>query len=481
MIMANGERILPSKSKAKELLWKAGNLQWKLDKNQLGIRQFIHEKDNTYPIVISASRRLGKSYTLLVISMEECLRNPNYMVNYVAPTSAMLRNILFPMIEEILQDCPQKLRPLVSVNQNSIKFKNGSEIKLAGTDNKRADKLRGRASHLCIVDEAGFCNDLQYVVDSILSPTTLTTNGKTVLISTPPISMDHPYIGFTKKAEFTDRFMLRTIYDNPRLTEKQIQIQADQVGGRDSNQFRREFMCELIQSVDDVVIPEFNKELQKSIVRDTPLPAFYDAYVGMDIGGKDFTGLVFAYYDFQEAKIVILDELLLKGSITSDEIALKTKIKEADNFRLPGHGSKAPFLRVSDNNNVILLQDLQSKHGLYFMPTAKDDRIAAINNLRLMIKDKMLIISPKCKNLIFQLENATWRKSSKDSFSRSSTHGHWDLLSALIYLCRNIQLSKNPTPSTEPGFNQFRSNTYDNSSQFETGLKQIFKIKPRRF
>jgi len=473
----NGKRVLPTKKKAKEMLWKMGNLQWKYDSTQIELRNFVLNNNNSQVFVFECSRRLGKSRTMLTLAIEECLKTPNYKVNYVAPTAAMLKNFLFPMAEEILEDCPQPIRPLISLNQSTIKFKNGSEIKLSGTDNKRADKLRGRASHLCIVDEAAFCTDLSYVVDSILQPTTLTTGGKIVLVSTPPVSMDHPFIEYVKKAKFFKRHILKTIYDNPRLTPEQIKSAADSAGGIDSNQFRREYLCQHLASTENVVVPEFTKEKQREIVKEIAMPEFFDGYVAMDVGGTDFTGLLFAVYDFQNAKIYIIDELLLKEGVTSDEIALKLKIKEQTSFQIGGGASKPPYLRMADNNNVILLNDLNVKHGLNFIPTTKDEKLAALNNMRLMIKDSMIIIHPRCTNLIFQLENATWKGNSK-TFTRSKEHGHWDLLDALYILCRNIQLNRNPTPQNSLGYNQYQNTTktIPDPHSLDEQVRNIFKI-----
>lgn len=478
-----GKPVLPSKKKAKEMLWKMGNLQWKYDSTQLELRNFILSNDNSQVFVFECSRRLGKSRTMLTLAIEESLKTPNYKVNYVAPTAAMLKNFLFPMAEEILEDCPEAIRPLISLNQSTIKFKNGSEIKLSGTDNKRADKLRGRASNLCIVDEAGFCDDLSYVVDSILLPTTLTTNGKIVMVSTPPVSLDHPFIDYVKKAKFHKRHILKTIYDNPRLTQQQIQNAADAAGGIDSNQFRREYLCHHIASSENVVVPEFTKEKQKEVVKEIAYPAYFDGYVTMDIGGTDFTAILFAIYDFQNAKIHIVDELLLKGAVTSDEIALKVMNKERSVFVIGGGVYKAPYLRISDNNNVILLNDLNIKHGLNFIPTNKDEKIAALNNMRLMIKDGMIIIHPRCTNLIFQLENATWKGTGNKTYSRSKEHGHFDLIDALSILCRNIQISRNPAPNGEITYNQYQNiaKQPESLNTVDSWAKSIFKIKPRRF
>jgi hypothetical protein len=61
-----------------------------------------------------------------------------------------------------------KYRP----NENKIIFgNNGSEIHLAGTEKGNAEKVRGVSADLCLVDEAGFCDDLDYIIKNILFPT----------------------------------------------------------------------------------------------------------------------------------------------------------------------------------------------------------------------------------------------------------------------------------------------------------------------
>jgi hypothetical protein len=104
----------------------------------------------------------------------------------------------------------------------------------------------------------------------------------------------------------------------------------------------------------------------------------------------------------------------------------------------------------ADNNNIILLNDLQLEHGLNFIATRKDNKEAAINNVRLKIANRDIVINPKCKTLISHLKNATWEKTNSRKgyrqFARSADNGHYDAVDALIYLIRNVVYGKNPYP-----------------------------------
>ena len=108
--------------------------------------------------------------------------------------------------------------------------------------------------------------------------------------------------------------------------------------------------------------------------------------------------------------------------------------------------AQAPYLRVCDNN-MIVVNDLQEMHGLNFLPTQKDDAEAALNNVRVMMNERRIIIHPRCKTLIYHLRTATWR-SNRKSYRRSADAGHYDAVDALKYLVRNVVYSKNPFPAS---------------------------------
>ncbi|MDW8347317.1 MAG: terminase family protein [Bacteroidia bacterium] len=435
-----------SKEKAIEALWYKGNLSYKLHDAQKDMYKFVREHHEQI-LVIGASRRLGKSYFLLTLAFEECLRKPNAIVKYVAQTTKdVVNNIAKQLIHEITKDCPKKLLPKYHVHNAVLTFPNGSEIHFSGTEQGRAEKLRGSNADLCIVDEAGFCFDLDYIVTSVLFPLTTLTKGKIILASTPSKSADHAFIRMMYEAEAEGRFLKKTIYDNPMLTQDDINRIAEELGGKDSVVFRREFLVEPITSEQDAVIPEFDELIELDTVKEYNKPPYYVGYVAMDIGGKDLTAILFGYYDFANARIIIEDELAFKAGTLSDDIAKYIKEKEEKLFK-----DAVKVLRYSDNNNIIFINDLAIKHQLYFNVTAKDDKEAALNDVRMRIKSRKIIINPRCKNLIAHLKNAIWAKNKKD-FARSAQFGHYDFIDALIYLVRNINYSFNPYPDSYSSF-----------------------------
>lgn len=474
-----------SRKDAIDQLWRRAVINWKLDVNQIEMYNFVMNGQNKIT-VIGSSRQLGKTYFLVTLAIEQCLKQKYSIVKFIAPKVKDIKRIISPLIREITADCPNDLKPTYNTQDHIFKFANGSEIQLAGTDNGHAESIRGNKAHLCIIDEAGFCDDLDYIVKSILIPTTTTTGGKIVMASTPSKSPDHPFMAFMKHAEAEQRFVKKTIYDNPRLTEKEINEIAESLGGKDSVDFRREYLVEMITSEDDAVVPEFNKELQSRIVRTHDAPPHYDSYVSMDIGARDLTVALFAYYDFIQGKIIVQDEVVLSGKkMLTDNLAELIKAKEQALWTSPKTGSfKPPTLRVADNNNIILLNDLAAKHQINFVPTLKDNSDAALNNMRMLLRSERIIIDPRCKTLIFHLESAIWNKA-RNSYVRSGDQGHYDAVDALKYLCRNVNMNKNPYPSNyhlanthAPIFSMEKPNEPQND--LERKLVEMTKIKTGR-
>ncbi len=437
-----------TREEAEALLWERGDLYWKLHSVQEKIYYTIKNSPDSI-ITIACSRRIGKTFLMMIIASEMCIKNPNTIIKFVSPEQAQGKKNIKDLMRQIYEDCPHHLKPAFKTQENIWIFPNGSEIQIAGTDKGNHESLRGGKAHLCIVDEAGFCDQLTYVINSVLAPTTDTTGGKTIMISTPSKTPDHDFIRFyLRPAEELGKLIRFTIYDNPLMTPEKIAQILDRWPDRENNtEFRREYLCEVITEDDDAVVPEFNKELQREVVREWQRPAFFDSYTAMDIGFVDLTFVIFAYYDFKNNKVIIEDELVMNGKeMTTESLAKSIKEKEAVIWKNSFTGDQKPvYLRIADNN-LILINDLNRLHHLPFFPTKKDDAEMQLNNLRINMSQKKIIINPRCVNLIKHLNFAVWNKK-RTSYERSPENHHYDGIDALKYLMRNISWTKNPYPA----------------------------------
>lgn len=477
------------KKAAIKKLWEMGELSWKLKGKQKDIYDnIVNAIDDVITILVS--RRFGKSFVNCLRAVEVCLKTPDAIVKYACPKQKMVSTIIKPIMRLILKDCPDHLKPEWKSQDKVYLFPNGSEIQVAGTDHGNAENLRGGYANLLICDEAGFMDDLDYVIKSILLPTTDTTDGKLILTSTPnfkdPQHEFHEEYVFPAEAE--GKLTKYTIYDSPMLTEAKIQKIIDRYpGGIDNPKFRCEYLCEIPRTTENTVIPEFSLTKEQNIISDIEMPHHFDGYVSGDVGFRDLTVMLFGYYDFMNAQLVIIDELVMNGpEMTTDELA--KRIKEKEELRLFNtelNMPVAPYLRIMDND-LKLINDLARLHNMYFAATKKDNKEAQINQVRLWVQQGKIKIHERCKHLIYHIENAQWDKNRKgflhlkDSLTGEIRGGHCDALDALIYLVRNVNEARNPFPedfNEMKGPNVFKSPTKRKDSKLQELVNTIMNIK----
>lgn len=452
-----------TKQDIKNALWERGILRWKCEQAeyqgkivrhdiQCTMHDIFYNADKNSTLVWLLSRQTGKTFFLGILALEQVYRRPKSVVKVLTDTKLHLESIFIPVMDELLNDCPTKLKPKYDKTKFKYVFPNGSEIHFAGTDNKHYERLRGSVCHLVLVDEAGFCENLDDIVKSVLLPTTTHTGGKIVLASTPSKDPNHPFIEFIEEADLNQTLVRKTIYDNPLLGEEQIKNITLKMGGVDSPQFRREYLCEIIRDESTIVFPEFDVDLESKIIKEWPKPPYYDSYVGMDLGGsRDMTAVLFMYYDFVNDKIVVEDEIVLtpKEMLIPKLVdnILETEARLWTN-ELTNEMS-GPYMRVSDLNHIVTQEiGRQSSYRLHFQNAKKDDKESAINMIRVMLSQEKIIIDPRCEALIRHLSNCKWKstKSKDKSFSRSPDNGHYDAVDALIYAIRSISFKRNPYP-----------------------------------
>ncbi len=440
-------------------LWRLGELRWKLKGKQVDI--YNHFKFNEKDIVpVLISRRFGKSFVMCTLAIEVCLAGDRHIVKYACPEKGMVPDIINPIMEIIIEDCPADVKPEWSPSEKKWKFPNGSFIQVAGCNGGRYNSLRGGYAQLCILDEGAFVDELETVVYNVLAPTTDTTEGRIYLATTPndkdPNHEFHEF--FIHPYEITGDLLRMTWEDSPMIDEKRrAKILARYPGGESNIKFRCEYLCEIPTVTESNVIPEFVK-MEDTIVKEIPLPDHCDFYTAMDLGFKDLTVALFGYYDYHRSALVILDEYIINGSeMKTDMINDNIRLKEKLHFRTT-LGQQEAHLRVMDNNNLLLINDLVLTYNLLFQPTQKHQKEQAIDTVRRWIEQEKIIIHPRCKNLIYHVKYAQWKTTRAGTHTGQFKHlkgnesvglltSHADALDALIYMVRNIHTHRNPYPS----------------------------------
>lgn len=443
--------------------------------------------------VLEIARRWGKTFLLVVVAIETCLRNPGSRVVYGAPTLKHLQEFILPTFEKVIEDAPADCRPRWDAQAGHWRFPvngpaRGSYVHLFGADDKRkANRGRGPEARLAIFDEAGFTPPglLSYILRSIFRPQLLRPGekegGRTFLGSTPAEQPDHDFTAIAERAEANGNYARRTIYDNPRLTPERVRAFIEEDAKEEglsvedykqTDEFRREYLAERVVNKLLVVVPEWEAK-RATLIRDVPRPEYFRAQTVLDFGGADPHAVHFAYWHPKLNAYVVEDELLLKEDQNTAELALAVKKKEEERWGVKGwDGTLAvaregvlrelldqvpewmqgilsadakpqPWSRVADNN-LQLVRDLYELHQLAFIPTQKDNKQLQVNNLRVLIRQEQFIISKRCVHTDRHLRATTWKDHKRKDFTRRAGE-HGDLVDTSVYGVRNVD-RRDPTP-----------------------------------
>lgn len=464
--------------------WEQGILDWKLRPHQRKLYEFIADMDkqegekSVLKKVAKCSRRFGKTFTVIVYLNEMAQKFPGIRMRYAAPTEKSLKSYVKPNMRIVLNDCPSDLRPKFNPQESLFSWPNGAELWLAGTDKEHAEKLRGPGTDIGFVDEAGSMNNLKYVVNDILLPSTMDNDGRIIIISSPPKSPGHDFTLMSSEVDAEGGLLVQTVWDNTYLTARPDKLQEyiEASGGVESSTWKREYECQDVVDESIAVIGEAsNEELMKEIVQENERPAYFNSITSMDPGfSPSHTGILFGYVDFQKSALVIENEIDMLRMRT-DIMAKRIYAMESD----LGYGNKkGKHMRWSDIDPR-LLQDLGAMHHLDFAATSKDSLPAMVNHARVLLSQKRIRIHPRCKSLISQLRSVTWNEG-KTGFDFSTQFGHYDLVSAFIYMTRNADWHANPFPMVPDGVSFFSHILPQEMMRKKTGnegfLASVFKV-----
>ena len=219
--------------------------------------------DNRFNIC-KMPRQTGKSTTVISYLLHYVVFNDSVNVGILANKAATARELL-GRLQTAYENLPKWMQQgILSWNRGSLELENGSKILAASTS---ASAVRGMSFNILFLDEFAFVPN--HIADSFFASVypTITSGQKTkVIIVSTPHGMNHFY---------------RMWHDSERGKNEYIptDVHWSEVPGRDDiwreqtiantseQQFKIEFECEFLGSVDTLIAPS----KLKSLVYDAPL------------------------------------------------------------------------------------------------------------------------------------------------------------------------------------------------------------------
>ncbi len=429
------EKIRKARERAKKVreAWLLGRLKWKLKPEQRELYEGI-VRPEIHLVYGDWTRRGGKSYSAVVYCIEQAIRFKQ-TIKFGTAFKTDLERFIIPTFNKIIEDCPEDLRPKWSPSKKIFTFKRGSIIELVGLD-KNPDGLRGNDVSIIVIDEAGFVAKLEYIYRSVIIPATARQKKiKIIIISTP--SRDgklHFCYQLLQKAKIQNNgfYHKKTIDELSDIDEEEKERLFFEVGGRESENVKREFYCEWIVPPGLAICPTFDAE--RHVQAFAKLPEFANWIFSGDLGGvKDHYAGYSMAFDHDTGLIHVWNEVFLPPWTPSSVIVKRFKEIEEENVNR--------FIDTAGQTKV----DFVAEHEYPITTPTKTEFHSTLTFLRNQIFQNRVLIHPQCKMLIQTLEGGLLTESRSD-FQRSEVLGHCDAAMALVYGLRHIDTSTDNRP-----------------------------------
>ena len=332
-----------------------------------------------------------------------------------------IRNTCFSLFKEILSKW--KLLPFVKIRETdfNIRFSNGSEIIFIGLDEEtKLLSLNGIG--------AIFIEEAYEVPKPIVEQLNLRLRGKTenqqIIMAFNPISANHWLKEFCDNPPSSFMFVHSTYKDNPFLNAEYIQ-QLEELYVR--NPAKARVFCDGEWGVDaeGLVITNWSKEEFDAMEL---AAAGLEHRAGIDLGWVDKTAIIDSLYDAANKTIYVFNEFYKSGCQLSDiAFALgEMNLKKTKVFVDSAEPRSIQFFRNEGFNTVPCSKGKDSvKAGLMFLQDCK------------------IIVHPKCKNFITELENFSYIKSKQTGeWTEETTHEWSHAIDACRYAYSDIYTNR---------------------------------------
>lgn len=407
-----------------------------------------------------SSRKVGKTAFAILVALEFGWKNPGSIIRHVLSNQTQAAEIIEPLINSFIKKViPSELLPEYKVSRKAFFFKNGSVIHLSGAHPDNIEKSAGPSCDLMIFDEIAIWEgDVHHALYDILYPQGTLTQMKKVFICTPPLDLNSYYIQkIHPKLLDKNTLITLTIDESPLLTAREIEQLAEQYGGRDSAEFRRQFLCQLIPSDTSRLTPEFDSISHTFSKLTAPpkfveygkgeIPQVYQYFICADTATNvNNTAILVGYYDHHLNKLIIEEEKIM-CDVSSTPIAgeLLFLISQYKSFSYhPEHGIIVIIDAFEgEHSEYSFIHNIPHKHAL------KGKVEDTISKLRSALTNDRILISKNCKRLIWELDTCVWKKSVSElkQIQTDKEGKHGDAVMALAYMLKAVNWRFRPETS----------------------------------
>lgn len=383
-----------------------------------------------YPLLLDYSHRWeffcgsagsGKSYSIAQKLIIRCCKEP-IKILVCRRYATTLRNSCFSLIKEVL--AKWKLTSYVKIKETdmSFSFPNGSQIIMVGLDTE--EKLLSLTNISTIWVEEAFEVEKAKVEQLNLRMRGAAQNQQLIL-SWNPISKNSWLYDFTViNPPESSIYHHSTYKDNPFLNAEYVAA-LDEMEKRNPAKYRVYGRGEWGVDAEGLVLTNWRSEEFDAMAL---AAAGLEHRAGMDLGWVDKTAIVDTLYDISNKTIYVFNEFYRSGCQLSDlaEALRNMNLVKTKVYVDAAEPRSIQFFRNEGINATGCAKGKDSvKAGLMFL------------------QDNTIVVHPKCKNFINELENFSYIKSKQTGeWTEDTTHEYSHAIDACRYAYSDIYTNK---------------------------------------
>lgn len=416
------------------ILWMRGDLEFLLWPQQIPIwNQLQNLPVSVELFVCLCARQFGKSTIGVLYALSEAIKNRDCCILIIGPDIKQTKDIVNPKMRFLLRSAPPGLVvQMKSENRWHVyhdlnpRSSDYTEIIIGGM-NENSSSQRGKTVHKILIEEIVDVHEDDFLssIHSDLGPAlTHSKDGKIIFLTTLPKYPGHPFVTETiPLARLKNAIAVFDIHSNVALSPAQFQKCLDLAGGADSDDWKREYLCEIVRDRKLICLPDYNV----NSVQPFTLPLGSRIHVTIDWGGvRDKTAAFIHTYDYNNATDLFWDERIFPPNTASRDIVAELREMEK------GHLIHSRFI---DGPHQLVSVDLIQEHGYEARTPQKSDWEASLNTFNNRFRLGKVLIHPRCKFLQVSCESAILNKTRTD-FERNEALGHMDAVAAGMYAIR---------------------------------------------
>ena len=384
------------------------------------------------------SRRAGKTEG----NVDEILKvaaKPDSRIVYINLT---FENAIEQMYSKVIEEAKRCEIAISHDDKNAgiIHFANGSVVHFKGNkDRAQADKLQGFGNRLVIIDEAQSQINMNYLIDTIISPTLMDYEDSVLLLTGTPPRRKGTYFEAAWNNPTWTKYSW-TMFQNPYIKNPDAEIdrKCEEKGiTRDSAFIQREFYGKIVYDTEAQVFKDY-KVYQGAIPNDF-IPTHI--YTGVDFGFADYNGIVTMAANVEQKRAyIIFERKFNKATVSMIVDAVREGFEDGKRFIIERNPNAdlSNCQIFTDTNEKSITYELSQTYGLPAYCAYKYDRALAFETLAEWCRTGR-ILNIEGGEVANEFEQTLYKRDDLDNITSELDDGfHPDITMALLYASRQF-------------------------------------------